>query len=812
MSQELHYTSLPRGLAPGSHGFCTVACTPRMARPLAERLENLSGYRQVFPPHSPSAALNPIHFSHVKLEIGDRSLSVLSRIGPAGLDYSGRINKYAHHVVLEPEERPEGGPAWLLAQPGFLQTAWEGDARVLPQGRRPPAGDRPAGIASAWHAATGDAGWAGALAESFLADRARPVFLVYRPGMDLLPLLIEAIALLPVSQRWEVAFSTYFTTMPQGVYCPWRGVLEDSPGATSATRIPHALIIDLCRPMEPAHGGALVELARTGRRWEAPAAANVALRGPVKPREPIPVAGGPVPVARAPVRGGAAGNELIPDLVARMRIQASDEAGSLLLARRRGRTRAVVATIAATCLVPLVAAGTFVWLELGRRRASPASAQEASLTAKEVPSGARTAKPEIEQPGALQAKAEPAAKTNEARDGSSAVEAAQADAKKPLRDWGGQKPPSAGSRHPAGPHLRFIALPKVPDGRQSPRKTIPPKPGQTKATSMVTADLPAGADSIVGIRNVSDQLVLPRPGTSIQIQSQPRGLGRRNVPIATVEIVNERILRFSWDPELGHHGEWNLFANAVRDIVLKVNSRGSDEIDVLLRDPGPVGPQSLELVNPIQLLIGRRGLRNNTTAWAARKDELAGTKWKLGIRRWKIVNRLRIAGAAGPALVVSEGTQPDGQIERVVKARVGDGEASLHVAIMPEEPERIRVTFEYDDLRLSAFRGRRDELYLRYMIDPRKPDATDGRPPRPPAIHEQLTDLAAKLKRPQEVKRLHIEDADLAELKEIVRKDILFHFFDHSQRSKLHLVIGLQLDDGTILDIARFGEFADLGP
>ena len=53
MSQELHYTSVPRGLKPGSRGFCTVALTPHMPGPLVDRLEALSGYQPVFPPHDP---------------------------------------------------------------------------------------------------------------------------------------------------------------------------------------------------------------------------------------------------------------------------------------------------------------------------------------------------------------------------------------------------------------------------------------------------------------------------------------------------------------------------------------------------------------------------------------------------------------------------------------------------------------------------------------------------------------------------------------------------------------------------------------
>ena len=129
MSQELHYTSVPRGLRPGSQGFCTVACTPRMSGPMVERLEALSGYQPVYPVHDPAASRNPINFSHLQLTIGGQTVSVLSRIGPAGLDYSGRSNKYAHHVVLEASERPQAGPAWLLSQPGFMQETWEGEPR-----------------------------------------------------------------------------------------------------------------------------------------------------------------------------------------------------------------------------------------------------------------------------------------------------------------------------------------------------------------------------------------------------------------------------------------------------------------------------------------------------------------------------------------------------------------------------------------------------------------------------------------------------------------------------------------------------------
>ena len=82
---------------------------------------------------------------------------------------------------------------------------------------------------------TGDAGWAGVLAESFLADPQRPAFLIFEPGMELLPFFVEALALLPAESRWDVDFSTYFTKLPQGLNCAWRGVLAGSPEAKRAT-------------------------------------------------------------------------------------------------------------------------------------------------------------------------------------------------------------------------------------------------------------------------------------------------------------------------------------------------------------------------------------------------------------------------------------------------------------------------------------------------------------------------------------------------------------------------------------------------
>lgn len=239
--------------------------TQAMSAPLAAALESLSGYRAVFPPGDPRVSDNPVVFSHVHLAVAGKSYSVLSRISDYGLDYSQRANKIAHHLVLGRKEQVTGGPAAVLGQPGIMESTWSGKPRVIPTGRNVTAADVPLAPCRAWQQATGDAGWAGVLAESFQADPGRHAYLVVAPGMDVLPLIAEAVHLLPGALRWNVTFSTYFTSLPPGTTCQWRCVLAGSPEAQQSRRFVQALRIDLTQPMPKATGGALVEQARTGR-------------------------------------------------------------------------------------------------------------------------------------------------------------------------------------------------------------------------------------------------------------------------------------------------------------------------------------------------------------------------------------------------------------------------------------------------------------------------------------------------------------------------------------------------------------------
>ncbi|MCR4412040.1 MAG: hypothetical protein NUV77_06390 [Thermoguttaceae bacterium] len=268
MTQELWHTSAPRGLKPGTRGFCTVVSTQGMPLNLAERLELLSGYRHLEAPRPDGSDANPVAWNHVRLVTGGRHFHVLSRIASAGLDYSGRSNKFAHHVVLEPHELPAAGPAWLVAQPGFMETCWDGQLNLLARGRSVPPGDVYPSPCRAWQEVAGDAGWAGRLAETIVESAGkgpRTVYLIVPRGLDVLALFGEAVALLPAKHRWEATFSTFYLPLPGDVDCRWRAVYEDTPEAQTARRQHGAWCLDLTRPLPVLEETQAVVAARQGK-------------------------------------------------------------------------------------------------------------------------------------------------------------------------------------------------------------------------------------------------------------------------------------------------------------------------------------------------------------------------------------------------------------------------------------------------------------------------------------------------------------------------------------------------------------------
>jgi hypothetical protein len=237
---------------------------------LVPRLEALGGYRPGPSGNGPNA------YCFWRVETATGIAHVLSIVGPAPPDHTARSNKIATYLVLAPDELVAAGPAWLLSQPALLRSAWSGAPAWIDAPVRVPTtrdtGPRPC---AAWQAATGDAGWAGVLASAFLRDQARPIHVIYGAAIEPLPLVEEAIRLLPEWARWRATFSTYFLQPVAGTPCAWRFCLDGTPAADAA-RQSKGLIIDITRTAGPAPESRFARMARTGIDEEAVAAQKAA--------------------------------------------------------------------------------------------------------------------------------------------------------------------------------------------------------------------------------------------------------------------------------------------------------------------------------------------------------------------------------------------------------------------------------------------------------------------------------------------------------------------------------------------------------
>jgi len=289
MAFELVYTSVPRGIRPGSSGFCTAAYTNGLAANLIMQLEGMSAYKAYFPHYDANASLNPVAFSHFIFRNSGGRHHILSRVSFYGLDYTKRSNKLAHHIVLSTAEAASvpGGPACVFRQKGLFRTEWQGEPELFQKQLIVSPQDPPLRTADTWKQYTGDAGWAGALADAFLKNPAKPAFVIFDPvqHQNILALVEEALMLLPPERRWQVAFNTYVTTMPAGLQCHWRFCVPDSDPLREARRVPGTLIIDLTRPADAAPDSGFAQIARTGVRPE-PVKASVPRTPPPQPAAP----------------------------------------------------------------------------------------------------------------------------------------------------------------------------------------------------------------------------------------------------------------------------------------------------------------------------------------------------------------------------------------------------------------------------------------------------------------------------------------------------------------------------------------------
>lgn len=259
MSCELIHASVPKGLH-GDSGFAVVAMTAGMDSALVSVLKDLSAYD--FDPRRAIGA-DGIDHGHRIVSVQGIAHTVLSRIGPCGVDGSGRPNRIAHHVVVAASERPTAGPTVLAARLRFEES-------VPPVGQRqvgpvvPELASSHARVPAAWTQAGYDPGLAGLAARMVLDAGGAPCYLVFDRPVEALPLIDDLLALLPEERRWMVTYSTRFLRAGPGVRCQLRCVREGAPGVAALLAEPGARHI-LCGPSASAGESDAAAAARAGR-------------------------------------------------------------------------------------------------------------------------------------------------------------------------------------------------------------------------------------------------------------------------------------------------------------------------------------------------------------------------------------------------------------------------------------------------------------------------------------------------------------------------------------------------------------------
>ena len=245
---ELVYTAAPKGLISGRSGFVTIEMTEGFPPNLVSPVENLSGYKALYPPEAPNAADNPANFCYQLYGKGSATYCIASRISYAGLSYTGRSNNLAHHLLFTREELAAvpGGPAAVLACDGNFPPAAQAP-RTLPP-RRACTNAAAAADGSAWKRLCGDARWAKVLAEQFRQNRARCAILQFTPGRhsakEILELVAEVTQHLTPQEAVDFTFSTYCYQSSIGNPIYLRAYPEGSPFLASIRRLtPRGVIV-----------------------------------------------------------------------------------------------------------------------------------------------------------------------------------------------------------------------------------------------------------------------------------------------------------------------------------------------------------------------------------------------------------------------------------------------------------------------------------------------------------------------------------------------------------------------------------------
>ena len=234
-------------------------------------------------------------------------------------------------------------------------------------------------------------------------------------------------------------------------------------------------------------------------------------------------------------------------------------------------------------------------------------------------------------------------------------------------------------------------------------------------------------------------------------------------------------LHFEWTAEARQR---KMHAETLRDGILKIVPENNDNYYVLLRGSKIIEERPLSLGPRTQRLMwDDLSTRSLPLEWA-KNDSFVGTKWPLGIRKWRISSIL--PGESSPK-VLAWGDGPT--LPSEVKAAIIPNEAWVRLVIdtKNKEPHLIKVFLSFEKervIRRWADRNRLEQLL-------HQKQKTRGE-------HDEMVMLQNRLGSPEHIRRV---------------RDIERHLLPPSY-AELSVIIGLRIDASTVLNIAKFGDFA----
>ena len=188
---------------------------------LVTALEQMSVYA-----HRPSAP-HPLIYSYQNIQLTGTLYRVLTRTRDAGLDFTGRTNFIAHHLVFEFGESFENtSPAEILLDWAGWRSVWDGNSRSVPDLS---SSEILGGIAPlappcrAWREITGDSGYA---ASPFSHGGGCWWLHSKRTEEEVLRLMGESLRLLPdqtSESLWATTFTTYVGQILEPNLYQWKG-------------------------------------------------------------------------------------------------------------------------------------------------------------------------------------------------------------------------------------------------------------------------------------------------------------------------------------------------------------------------------------------------------------------------------------------------------------------------------------------------------------------------------------------------------------------------------------------------------------